>query len=223
MTRSLGAALRHCGIILLVLSAILGMGLSKAQAKDKSGSEDAVTILVYNYVQAPAKRLIEAERQATAILGRAGVHPFWLDCPLPLPEDGRVCRRGFTAVTFRLAVLSAVKRSPLVDPLFGVALPPDFAGVYYDSLPPLPAGDQSQFDADLVLGCVMTHEIGHLLLGKREHSIAGIMRQRWGPEDIRMALRGELVFLPEEAKLIRSAMRVYREPRGVKIAASRPK
>jgi len=48
--------------------------------------------------------------------------------------------------------------------------------------------------------------MGHLLLGAYGHSIHGIMRDRWDIEQTRLALMSELAFLPEEGKLMRSAL-----------------
>ena len=45
-----------------------------------------------------------------------------------------------------------------------------------------------------VLGIVMAHEIGHLLLGFGAHSSAGIMSGRWGKFEMDLVAAGLLGF-----------------------------
>jgi hypothetical protein len=56
-----------------------------------------------------------------------------------------------------------------------------------------------------VLGLIIAHEVGHLLLG-RNHSPGGIMRARWGLNDWVLAGQGELVFLPQQAAAMRTKL-----------------
>ena len=51
-----------------------------------------------------------------------------------------------------------------------------------------------------ILGSVMAHEMGHLLLGSNAHAISGIMRAHWESGELRRIAMGTLVFLPEQAK-----------------------
>jgi glutamate/tyrosine decarboxylase-like PLP-dependent enzyme len=71
-------------------------------------------------------------------------------------------------------------------------------------LPRMPRGKSDKNDTALILGCVIAHELGHLLLGTHGHSIAGIMQAHWGIEQTQLALMSQLSFLPEEARLMRA-------------------
>jgi hypothetical protein len=94
-------------------------------------------------------------------------------------------------------------QSKFTDVVSGYAvLPEHLAVVYYDYLPRIPGGQSNLSDTAVILGCVIAHELGHLLLGDHGHSIAGIMQARWGVEQTRLALMSRLSFLPEEARLI---------------------
>ena len=46
-----------------------------------------------------------------------------------------------------------------------------------------------------VLGHVMAHELGHLLLGSNAHSRLGIMRPHWSAEELQSLRMGKLLFL----------------------------
>jgi hypothetical protein len=61
-----------------------------------------------------------------------------------------------------------------------------------------------------VLGHVMAHEIGHLLLRTQQHSSAGIMRGQWTVADLLSAAHGQLRFTPEQSERIRVEILVRR-------------
>jgi hypothetical protein len=66
-----------------------------------------------------------------------------------------------------------------------------------------------------LLGYVLAHEIGHLLLPRGGHARSGIMREPWGPSELRQLSMGTLLFSAEygsalRAELVRSTSR----PRG---------
>jgi hypothetical protein len=58
-----------------------------------------------------------------------------------------------------------------------------------------------------VLGLVMAHEIGHLLLQMRGHSPDGIMHFPWSPKELGLANHNFLVFTTKEACAMRERMR----------------
>lgn len=65
--------------------------------------------------------------------------------------------------------------------------------------------DRREFE--VVLGHVIAHELGQLLLGKNAHSAAGVMHARWGAQDLRLSRQAAMLFLPGEEKRIRAHVR----------------
>ena len=57
-------------------------------------------------------------------------------------------------------------------------------------------------DAGLILGHVIAHEIGHLLLPYNSHARTGLMRGGWDTQQAMRAATGALTFTPKEAALI---------------------
>lgn len=57
--------------------------------------------------------------------------------------------------------------------------------------------------SSLVLGGVLAHEIGHLLLGSSAHSADGIMRAQWRSSDFLSLLRGRSGFSAEQSERMR--------------------
>ena len=64
----------------------------------------------------------------------------------------------------------------------------------------LPLGDGE------LLGYVIAHEVGHLLLGTDSHSHDGIMQGRWEDVQLREAGKGNLQFTSSQAALMRERL-----------------
>ncbi len=89
------------------------------------------------------------------------------------------------------------------DAAFGVAfLAADGTGRYSDVFWKRAQELHANSNVDLgeILGSVMAHEMGHLLLGSNAHAINGIMRAHWESGELRRLAMGTLLFLPEQAK-----------------------
>lgn len=64
-----------------------------------------------------------------------------------------------------------------------------------------------------LLGCMLAHEIGHVLKGSPRHSTYGIRKARWGPRDFHPVECGRLGFAAEQGRIIaRSANVRYWRP-----------
>jgi len=90
--------------------------------------------------------------------------------------------------------------------MFGFATG-DMASVFYGRVEDFASdADFNGNEMPLILGDVMAHELGHLLLGTNSHSPAGIMRANWDREHVRRAFRGCEIFSPQESALIRATV-----------------
>ncbi|MCP5117208.1 MAG: hypothetical protein GY953_40810, partial [bacterium] len=59
----------------------------------------------------------------------------------------------------------------------------------------------------LVLGTVLAHEMGHLLLGTNSHSDDGIMHPKWNRTDLEDSYLGRQRFTRKEAKRLHATLR----------------
>jgi hypothetical protein len=191
---------RHFKLAVLLggVAALMGPALPATVFASETDHSPAITVLVFNFRQAPIETLAKAEKEAGRILEQGGVPVTWRDCP----TGTEPCRKGPGRV-FVLAMMAGPVQNKFLDTISGYALlPAHLATVYYDYLPRIPGGESNKNDTALVLGCVIAHELGHLLLGGHGHSIAGIMQAHWGIEQTQRALMSQLSFLPEEARLM---------------------
>jgi hypothetical protein len=172
-----------------------------------------INVCVYNLASVPWGTLAQAEKEAGKIFERTGVQLTWLDYPLgghEVVESRQACGPPFTAADVRLRLLTyrLTELKETHPHSLGLALPcveadgGCFVNVFYQRTQELAK------DADLglakVLGHAIAHEIGHLLLGSSAHSAVGLMRAKWGSEDLHRAERGDLLFRTEEATIIRA-------------------
>jgi hypothetical protein len=168
------------------------------------GPPTAVTVLVYNYTQASPSTLAAAEREATRILGAAGAAVVWVNC-----WDKRqlgaelieLCTKGWTSQTPGLRLIPGTNKFLYGE--LGEASIPVYATIYHENLVRKAKEDDATSELPILMGCVIAHELGHLLLGNPHHSTAGIMQANWGASQFQQALRGRLLFTKEQARMIR--------------------
>jgi hypothetical protein len=107
--------------------------------------------------------------------------------------------------------------------VFGVAfLSADGAGCYSDVFFDQAMELHVSWNVALadILGNVMAHELGHLLLGSNSHSGVGIMRAHWQGEELHRLSWGSLRFTNEQADRMRGRLIGNRRERSTQVAAS---
>ena len=67
--------------------------------------------------------------------------------------------------------------------------------------------DRAETEITIILGGIIAHELGHLLLGTNGHSGTGIMQPRWEPNQVQQLMMGSLRFTPEQSKRMREQAR----------------
>lgn len=178
-----------------------------------TGLEITIELDDYSGLNASARR--NARTTAEAILTKAGIGVQWQDCPVNPPKGAAlVCSAGTSDVAhFDVAVLpeSMSARIASNPQQFGMSLMGGRGGfptqvyVFKDRVVEFAAAEQAPW-ATLV-GTIIAHEIGHLLLGSESHFPAGIMRGRWRPQDVKDARMGVLVFTARQADQLRAGVR----------------
>ena len=171
-----------------------------------------IEVRVYNYAAVSADTLARSQEEAARIYQRTGIRIEWLDCPLT-PEEAALntaCDLPAAATRFTLRLLSRsmAQKLPLGREIFGLALlPPDgefgvMANVCAGCAQEMTEGNESPRSG--ILGHLMTHELGHLLLGTATHSAAGIMHIPWRTQELERIKQGVMFFLPEQSERIRA-------------------
>ena len=201
------------GSILSLLLTTGSFGSARSTQETRVTTENRITIRIHDYARANPSVLLQAEEVAKDILQQAGVATVWIECSVDSSESGNgACPSPLSPLDFVVNLLprEGSDRLHLPGGVLGIAAQSsskDFgfaAYAFYDA-----AGDYAkrhQQDWSRLLGVVIAHELGHLLLGTDSHSGAGLMCASWSPKQLHIADQGGLKFSDAEAKQIQAAI-----------------
>jgi hypothetical protein len=183
----------------------------------KQSSQDLrpqIILRVYNYAHVDAGFLFGAEEIATGILKEAKVAAKWVHCPLPQEEDDRypecLADLGTNAFTLNILTPEMAIKIPTHDETLGYALTPcdeiaTSCTIYVMFFRVSELAQRFKIMPARLLGHVLVHEIGHMLLGV-DHSPKGIMRGGWGRNEMKIIEIGILDFSTEQAAQLRATL-----------------
>lgn len=162
-----------------------------------------VTINIFNDANVSDSSLATAKREASRVFAAAHVEIRWIDCTITAILSNSSCHDPHGAKHLNLRIVPAGKKQN--EDIFGIAfLGADGAGIYsdvfYDAVEKLRI--ERPINIGRLLGNVMAHEIGHLLIGSDAHSAWGLMCAKWHAQELRHIEMGTLFFTVEQEKLI---------------------
>ncbi len=160
--------------------------VAMAAAAGVRADSAALTVRLYNTAGSPASELTAARRAAASILLDTGLTVTIRHCGrtgIPAaPVDTCDTRLTPTEVVVRIIDAPPITTTLHAD-AYGVAYVVDetdrgwLATVFADRIER--AATRTGIDPGTLLGRVMAHEVGHLLLGIGYHAAAGVMRAEW--------------------------------------------
>lgn len=170
----------------------------------------ALTIRLYDVTGVPPAIFQQALAVASSTLREAGVDVQWALCPA---NEGAAtaaprCQELLAPNELVLRVRNAAgKTGPhtLGDAIVDTRIHAgSMATLYADRV--VAAAANSGAEIGVVLGRAMVHEVGHLLLGRRDHATAGLMRAHWTAGELRQSSRRDWRFSAVEISEIRSGL-----------------
>jgi hypothetical protein len=152
---------------------------------------------VYNDAGVPALIVKEARDIAESIYRDAGVTLLWKEHAAPVAG----------ATEFFVRIVPRSLNLPGED--FGIAFVGSDglgiqADIFYSGIDRM-AKNSSANPAE-IMGHVMAHELGHLLLGLNSHSHLGIMQARWSDQQLRQMSMGALKFNKRQSEMINARL-----------------
>ncbi|HXJ96529.1 MAG TPA: hypothetical protein VMT20_27130 [Terriglobia bacterium] len=173
-----------------------------------------VTLRIYNYARLDSAFLTGTQQVVAAIFKGAGVEIAWIDCPLSPAEFEKypACHQRTEATHFILRVMPAsmAVKLPTSDHPLGFAhecrddQPGCVANIFYARVAELARRGGTALAT--VLGHVIAHEVGHLLLGPNSDASRGIMCGEWSLDDLRLMNWHYLLFTPEQSGQLRDSL-----------------
>jgi len=196
-------------------------------------AEPRLIVQVNNLAGFEQTTVAKAEKIVTGIFHELGVQLLWQSARDPeTVQAGSGSSSGHYALRINL-VASRPTAMGLHKDAAGLAGPPGngqpgvVAWVFQPTLekliertPRLTQQWGRRLALNVLLGHVIAHEMGHLLLGSAEHSGSGIMTQRWDLDKVRLACTGSLRFSPQQSGKIRATVQAMNSVDCV--SASRP-
>ncbi len=169
-----------------------------------------VHISVYDDANVPTELLAAAEAQVRRIFQEAGIETLWGNCSQGAentqPAGCHVVGSTYLVLKILPRAMGAHVRDR-TDVLGTATLDEKGVGYYgyafYDRIQQMA---EARRLASTLLGHVLAHEIGHLVLRSNSHSISGIMSARWTGEELRRLSEGAMFFTPHESKVMRDRL-----------------
>jgi len=198
------------GIVITV--AILGARFSSAA---DSAAEQIITVQIQDHAHVPAASLSSATAMVTRMYERIGVRIKWTKVVRWEGGHASFDHREATsdAAIGQLTVIvlnpKMAARGHVAPGVLGFAAVPDegmgrIAYAIYDRVRSI-ALEVPTNESDL-LGFVMAHEIGHLMLPRGSHSRSGLMKSDWDIRDLGRVDLQKLQFSELQAAQIRDTI-----------------
>jgi hypothetical protein len=194
----------------VILEVVVARGCTSVQAEAAKEDRPAI-VRIYNYAELPPPLLEEATRSAAAIFDRAGLSSQWRICVIrqdPNGPDDPPCADSPGGDEFSLRINHGPRADaarPQAGEVLGYAIILKRRGVLatVHSGRVLALATRSGVDAATLMGRVMAHEVGHLLLGSNAHAARGLMRADWKLNQWSMSEHSDWTFNADEVVRMR--------------------
>ncbi len=183
-----------------VLAAACGLIVFALSTEIAAAGEREATIVaqVDDYAEIPPADLTEAESAAAHIYESIGVRVIWVHAEVPF-DDPRGVRVHVRLLSRKMADRKIAKEKITSDVLGEAIAAARCAYVFVDRIPPVVFQFGQPYTR--VLGLVIAHEIGHILLPGQGHSESGIMGAH-----VDLWSRKLLYFTPKQGTEIKSLL-----------------
>ena len=182
------------------LTVLVAIGLAGTARAARAEPANPITVLVYvtNQAEIPPGVLTHALAEATRIYSGIGVTLAWTESsPAAYRFIIRIASKPFG--TDRVIDLHALGATPGTKQLRG-----RLAYAFYRPIERL--AQASGTDVAIILGHVIAHELGHLLLPHGAHTMMGVMGSGWDRAQVESAKKGELTFTTGQGNAIRERL-----------------
>lgn len=187
------------------IGVVLFLGAIASHPAAATGRDPIViAIKIKDYAGVPSSVRETAQAEAARVYAAIGVNVLWQFSPAADEHEPAA-----STANLRVNILSPAMTRRLTPPPDAAATAPRtrekcgrVAYVFYDRVQQIAQGHLARLG--LLLGLVIAHETGHLLLPFNSHSPFGIMRAAWDRDQMRRGMAGDLQFTPSQGDQIRS-------------------
>ncbi len=218
--------MRACDIAAAV-AAIVALSAPARSEKAERAGDGRQMVLVYNEARLDPKELTKAEDQASRIFREARIELFWVNCAGTEDQTGSTCDEHLKEPTLIVKVLGSAGPFPNPETLAYAAVDSRggrLAMIYLDRIRRFESRADPSCGFAQIVGNVIAHEIGHLLLSMVGHSPTGIMTADWRTPEMRRLAKGQLLFTYRESTKMLTEVKRRNATRAliVRVAACTP-
>lgn len=184
----------------------IGLAGPHVRAAGQQAPLASITVVVSDYADVSPAILDRAQVEAGRTYRRMGVRTTWLASARSStgpPPDSEFTIKLIIQPELARAKSHGSRSVMAVAPLTQSAREGSIY-VFYDRVTDVAAINQA--DTALLMGIVIAHEMGHLLLHHADHAAEGLMRGVWDRDAIRQGAMGLLWFSPSELSEIRKTL-----------------
>src|SRR5689334_22370515 len=196
------------GRALVFLTTVLSIACpSLSAAAECLPNRPAVTIQLRDYARVKPKSLDKAREIVSRMYKRAGVGIEWLGDASPGAEESRA---SAAQLTIDIVTASVAKRRGYSDDVLGyVSVPPEggmgrIGYVVYERIKDVAAGGSSSTGD--ILGIIIAHDIGPLILGAGSGTLTGVMTRTWSLDELQRVNPMALSFTPAETDRVHATL-----------------
>jgi hypothetical protein len=169
---------------------------------------ESLPVKLFNEATVAEHALYLAQEEAAWLLKSVCVDLTWVPCGVVSRSNLDPCQAPEGAI--ELHILPSPATDDYTEDAMGIAMPHigsgDHAGVFLSRVRQTADRNNGIIGISDLLGHVMAHEIGHLLLRSTLHSAEGIMRAEFRTEDLRKAGQRQLKFTKDQGETIHRSL-----------------
>jgi hypothetical protein len=203
--------------LLAWLTAALSLACAQLSAASQClPNRPAVTVQIRDYAHVKPKSLSKATEIAGRMYKRAGIGIEWLGVAsqdVAGPREAPAAEKAphpIAQLTIDIVTSSMAKRNGYAGDVVGyVSVPPEggmgrIGYVIYDRIKDVAAGGLASTSD--VLGIIIAHDVGRLILGAGSGTFSGIMTRMWDRDALQRVNPMSLSFTPPEVERLRAAL-----------------
>jgi hypothetical protein len=202
---------RRFTLLLIVWAAVFSTSSPAGTPQGTSGQPRRLLVSLFNDAGVDSATLAEAQSRASVIFSHSGIEVDWFVCGPADPSDFLPRRTACSALVWpsHLSVRIRPRAVSVSAETFGQAFVNAegeglYSNVYYQNLA-RSSGHRDVSDGEM-LGYVLAHELGHLLLGTNSHSTSGLMQPHWNSSTLRASALSSLRFTSAQSAVLRSRL-----------------
>jgi hypothetical protein len=186
--------------IVLIFALLAGRGVRCAQC----ALRPPLIVNLYNDVQLGSEVLRSAESEAKWLLSSLCVDVNWSPCRNATLTKPPECE--YSGGRMEVHLLSSPLAEARDDTLGLAVVNSNHAAAYVSRIRNVVAANPSLIDLSVLLGYVLAHEIGHVLLHSKAHAKHGVMSGNFGPAELSLMGQLRIKFTEQEQGAVRSQL-----------------